>query len=104
MEHFQITLSNSANADIRPPVLCGVVSSGNLEVLVMRGDSNGTCTVDVNTSAIGFREIWQAVLADFNDRHALGGLKIAINDAGATPAVVSLRLRQAYESGRSENR
>lgn len=102
MEHFQITLSNSARADIRQPVLCGVVSSGNLEVLMMQSDSGGICTVDVNTSAVGFRDVWQAVLADFNERHALGGMKIAINDAGATPAVVSLRLRQAYESTRSE--
>lgn len=104
MEHFQITLSNAASAAIQQPVLCGVVSSGNLEVLMMPGDSKGTCTIDISTSAVGFRDIWQAVLADFNDSHALGGMKIAINDAGATPAVVSLRLRQAYESSRSESR
>lgn len=104
MEHFQIKLSAPAAADIRHPVICGVVSSGNLEVLMTQGVGNDSCTVDIHTSAVGFRDIWQAVLADFNDSHALGGMQIAINDAGATPAVVSLRLRQAYESGRSDSR
>lgn len=39
-----------------------------------------------------------AVLADAVARHAAGGLALAINDAGATPAVVSLRLDQALEA------
>ena len=30
------------------------------------------------------------------------GLRIAINDAGATPAVVSLRLSQAFEDSTGE--
>jgi malonate decarboxylase delta subunit len=35
------------------------------------------------------------VLGDFHERHPLAGVRIAINDMGATPAVVSLRLDQA---------
>jgi malonate decarboxylase delta subunit len=35
------------------------------------------------------------VLADFHERHPLGGIHISINDMGATPAVVGLRLGQA---------
>jgi malonate decarboxylase delta subunit len=35
------------------------------------------------------------VLADFHERHPLGGIRISINDMGATPAVVGLRLGQA---------
>lgn len=78
--------------------ICGVVSSGNLEVLVEPISTIDACEIVVNTSAHGFRDIWQAVLGDFAMRHAAGGLKLSINDAGATPAVVSLRLDQAFET------
>ncbi|TMG99639.1 MAG: malonate decarboxylase acyl carrier protein, partial [Betaproteobacteria bacterium] len=33
----------------------------------------------------------------FFERHRVGGIRISINDAGATPAIVSLRLDQAIE-------
>jgi malonate decarboxylase delta subunit len=77
------------------PVLVGVVGSGNLEVLVEANADAGRCRVDVETSARGFEPIWSAVLADFHERHGLAGVRISINDMGATPAVVSLRLDQA---------
>lgn len=80
-----------------PPVLVGVVSSGNLEVLVEPIDLPGRCRVSVSTSATGFEAIWEAVVRDFAARHALSGLSVSVNDAGATPAVVSLRLDQAVE-------
>jgi len=76
------------------PVLVGVVGSGNLEVLLEPADPP-RCRVHVETSARGFGSIWQAVLDDFHARHALAGVSISINDMGATPAVVSLRLDQA---------
>ncbi|MGA0612782.1 malonate decarboxylase acyl carrier protein [Caldimonas sp. KR1-144] len=76
------------------PVLVGVVGSGNLEVLLEPG-SAPHCRVHVETSARGFGPIWQAVLDDFQARHDLAGVQVSINDMGATPAVVSLRLDQA---------
>jgi malonate decarboxylase delta subunit len=82
------------------PMLVGVVASGNLEILVEPGPA-GTCRVDIDTSARGFGDVWEAVLRDFHDRHALSGLSLAIHDMGATPAVVSLRLDQAISSLRS---
>lgn len=98
MEQFTLTLPSKARAqNIVRPKVCGVVSSGNLEILVEQNPSDETCTIEVNTSAHGFRDIWEAVLNDFARRHAAGGLSLAINDAGATPAVVSLRLDQAFE-------
>ena len=75
-------------------VLVGVVGSGNLEVMVEPVAGSG-CTVEVETSARGFRPIWAAVLQDFHDQARPAGLRLSINDMGATPAVVSLRLRQA---------
>ena len=81
----------------RPAVVVGVVASGNLEVLVEPGRAAGRCHVEVATSADGFREIWEAVLRDFAARRAVAGLSLSVNDAGATPAVVTLRLEQAVE-------
>jgi len=77
-----------------PPVLVGVVGSGNLEVLLEAIDDKG-CAVRIETSARGFGPIWQAVIQDFHARHPMVGVRVSINDMGATPAVVSLRLDQA---------
>jgi malonate decarboxylase delta subunit len=79
------------------PVLVGVVGSGNLEVLLEPDAAlqAARCSVDVETSARGFAPIWEAVLGDFHARHRLVRVRVSINDMGATPAVVSLRLDQA---------
>ncbi len=98
MEKFTLKLpSPAASQEIKSSGICGVVSSGNLEILVESTSNKESCTVIVNTSAHGFRDIWEAVLHDFALRHSAGGLGFTINDAGATPAVVSLRLDQAFE-------
>jgi malonate decarboxylase delta subunit len=76
------------------PVLVGVVGSGNLEVMVEAAPGT-ELAIHIETSARGFGAIWEAVVHDFHDRHPLGGLRVSINDMGATPAVVSLRLDQA---------
>lgn len=88
--------SGAAPGALRPPVVVGVVASGNLEVLVEPGEGGG-CHVEVATSADGFGEIWAAVLQDFAARRPIAGLALSVNDAGATPAVVTLRLDQAVE-------
>lgn len=74
--------------------LCGVVASGNLEVVIGAGAAAGFCEVSVTTPARGFGPVWQAVLGEFAADNPAGGTRIAINDMGATPAVVSLRLGQ----------
>lgn len=103
MENFTLTLpSASLPQHIVRASICGVVSSGNLEILVEPASASDACKIVVNTSAHGFRDIWEAVLNDFARRHHAGGLSISINDAGATPAVVSLRLDQAFESCRGD--
>lgn len=76
------------------PLLVGVVGSGNLEVLAQPVVGDG-CEFLVETSARGFTATWQAVLADFHARYPLAGVRLSINDMGATPAVVTLRLQQA---------
>ena len=79
-------------------VLVGVLASGNLEVLLEPAAQDGAMTVHVVTAAQGFGTIWQAVIGDFARRHPLRDVRVSINDAGATPAVVSLRLDQAGET------
>ncbi len=79
-------------------VLVGVLASGNLEVLLEPAALDGAMTVRIITAAQGFGSVWQAVITDFARRHPLRDVRISINDAGATPAVVSLRLDQAAET------
>jgi malonate decarboxylase delta subunit len=78
----------------RRQALVGVVASGNLEILLERCLAADQCQVEVATSLNGFGPIWSAVIADFVTRGRTGGLRISINDAGARPDTVTLRLAQ----------
>jgi len=95
LETLQFLSPGDRPAGAFAPVLVGVVGSGNLEVMLEAATDRDDCAVRVETSARGFGPIWQAVMDDFHARHPLGGLRVSINDMGATPAVVSLRLDQA---------
>jgi malonate decarboxylase delta subunit len=74
--------------------LIGVVASGNMEALFERVLGEGQCQIDVVTSIAGFGEVWSAVIADFVERYSPGGIRISINDGGARPDTVALRLAQ----------
>ena len=78
----------------KPSALVGVVASGNLEVLVERVLPPTECTIEIATTAHGFGDVWGAVVDDFVARYAPGGLRMSINDGGARPDTVSLRLAQ----------
>jgi malonate decarboxylase acyl carrier protein len=91
--HFDLAAPNVARGT-RRMALVGVVASGNLEVLLERDAPTGRCVIEVSTAAHGFEALWQAVTADFVARRAAGGLRISINDGGARPDTVSLRLAQ----------
>jgi malonate decarboxylase delta subunit len=75
--------------------IIGVVASGNLEVLVERNLPDTECEVAISTSVKGFGAVWNAVVTDFVQRRTPGGLKLSINDGGARPDTVALRLAQA---------
>ncbi|MEI9888869.1 MAG: malonate decarboxylase acyl carrier protein [Rhizomicrobium sp.] len=79
----------------KPMAIIGVVASGNLEVLAERVLPVSECRVEIKTAAEGFGDVWQAVIADFVARYSPGGVKFSINDGGARPDTVSLRLAQA---------
>lgn len=78
--------------------IVGVVASGNLEVLAERVLPDNECEVDISTAAEGFGEVWQAVVADFVERRASGGVRLSVNDGGARPDMVALRLAQAVRA------
>ena len=77
----------------------GVVGSGDLEVL-LEPSPDPQAHVSVTTSVDGFGAVWKNVLDRFFTRFE-GAAKIEINDFGATPGVVMLRLEQAVEALRA---
>ncbi len=82
----------------QPWALAGVVGSGNLEVLLERGARpSDKMECHVETSLPGYKASWLAALADFARNYPAGGTKVTINDQGAPPVLVNLRLRQAYD-------
>jgi malonate decarboxylase delta subunit len=77
----------------------GVVGSGDLEVL-MEPSGKSTAEVRVRTSVDGYTQVWKDVLDRFFARFDRAA-SIEINDFGATPGTVTLRLEQAAEEVRS---
>jgi malonate decarboxylase delta subunit len=82
----------------RHMALIGVVGSGDLEVLAERVLADTECQLEIRTAAEGFGALWEAVVADFVARYSPGGLRLSINDGGARPDTVALRLAQAVRS------
>lgn len=94
MEQLQFEFAAGAPAASR--ALAGVVSSGDLEVMLEPG-SGGLTTVMVNTSVNGFGQVWKALLERVFDATVLPAARIEIHDSGATPGVVRMRIEQAFE-------
>lgn len=101
MEQLQFQVPSRAQSQRRDPVLVGVVGSGNCEVLLEATSADALCAATIHTAAHGFADIWRRVIEDFATRRNAGGLRVEINDVGATPAVVTLRLYQAIEAWES---
>ncbi|AVK62096.1 malonate decarboxylase acyl carrier protein [Lactobacillus sp. CBA3605] len=81
---------------ISRPVHVGVVASGDLEV-ILKPITGTTTEVAVVTGSDGFKTVWGNVLTRFFARYPITAT-IEINDFGATPGVVNLRLTQAMEA------
>jgi malonate decarboxylase delta subunit len=97
METLNYRFEQGSRRMASSPQIVGVVGSGNLEVLIESAPLDGACCIEIQTAAVGFGPIWQAVMQDFQQRWQLADTRISINDMGATPAVVSLRLDQAVQ-------
>jgi len=103
MESFQVRgTANRRAVGQRKQAITGVNASGNLEILTERVLPDHECLVEVTTAVTGFRPIWEAVIVEFFTRSSPGGLRFSINDGGARPDTVSLRLMQSVRLMESE--
>jgi malonate decarboxylase delta subunit len=95
METFTIKLTAEHRLEgERKSGIVGVVASGNLEALFERTLPGNDVEVEISTPITGFGEIWRLVVADVVKRTSPGGMRVSINDGGARPDVVTLRLLQ----------
>ena len=102
MEH--LTFDYPAQRAVTTRAHVGVVGSGDLEVLLSPAPAAAPASgpalaahVVVRTSVDGYSHIWKSVLDRFFTRYD-GAAQIEINDFGATPGVVALRLAEAIEA------
>jgi len=99
----KLTYTFAAGAPAAGRAVTGVVSSGDLEVLLEPGDA-GTTTVAVQTSVDGYGGNWTALLERVLGPGTLPAARIEINDNGATPGVVRMRIEQAFEEQGRDNK
>ena len=85
-----------ANSALTETVHVGVVGSGDLEILLSPASDPHATSVSVRTSVDGFDTVWRRVLDHFFTTNEIA-CDVEINDFGATPGMVSLRLAQAFE-------
>ncbi|GAC1404356.1 MAG: malonate decarboxylase acyl carrier protein [Candidatus Velthaea sp.] len=91
-----IVVERPGGTPVRGRAHVGVVASGNLEVLCE--PPSGACArIVVSTTVDGFERVWRTTLERFLERHAVAA-NFEINDFGATPATVTLRLEQVLEA------
>lgn len=84
-----------ANKPIQSKTHIGVVGSGDLEILMEPIEGNET-VVEIRTGITGYADTWERVIERFMAQQQILA-SIKINDFGATPGVVSIRLAQAVE-------
>jgi len=94
------TVKFSATEAVTRRAHVGVVASGDMEVLLE--PMEGGAEVRVLTMVSGHRKIWEAVLGRFFERYPYS-VAIDINDHGATPGLVWLRLEQGLELALQES-
>lgn len=94
MEAFSFKYELSGKSIRGKRMVCGVVGSGNLEVIV---EENTITEFNIVTAVENYQATWKLVIDDFVNDYNPVNLKFTINDNGSTPATVALRLRQAFE-------
>ncbi len=96
----KLTFEYAATKPIAQRAYVGVVGSGDLEIL-MEPSKKQKSYVVVKTRFDGYGEIWKNILNRFFDSNNIIA-NIEINDFGATPGVVTMRLLQALEVSSNE--
>jgi malonate decarboxylase delta subunit len=59
--------------------------------------------IEIRTGCCGFGETWKHVMERFFRTHDVAA-SIRVNDFGATPGIVAMRLAQALEVGQSDEK
>jgi malonate decarboxylase delta subunit len=95
-----IVLEFPAREPAQSRAVAGVVASGDLEVLLEASEAHRT-VVNITTSVDGKARVWEAVLERIFGDGSLPAAKLEINDSGATPAVVQMRIGQVLEQVQS---
>lgn len=95
MEEFRYTY-NTATA-IPKRAHTGVVGSGDAEILM---EPSHIGEVFIKTNVEGFQKTWEEVVQRFMSAYDVRA-SIHIHDFGATPGVIGLRLKQAFEEASS---
>lgn len=98
MDTYHYTLNLPQKLSSASCIKVGVAGSGNVEIIIKAHAESSLTQVTVNTTVSGFKATWDAVIERYAEEYPYAGLQITLNDAGATPPVVSLRLRQALET------
>ncbi|WP_321340988.1 malonate decarboxylase acyl carrier protein [Breoghania sp.] len=93
---------DAGTKSVDAPTHFGVVGSGDMEVIMEPKDLKGAVAVKIVTPVSGFDELWKRVIETFASETMLGDVQLEINDNNATPAVVLLRLRQAFAEATSD--
>lgn len=93
LEH--LTYEYSATKKLKKRAHVGVVGSGNLEVIIEPRDDD-KISIEVRTGISGFNQTWNELIERFFQENDYAAT-IYINDFGATPGVVQIRLYQAIE-------
>ncbi|EGQ26317.1 malonate decarboxylase delta subunit [Sporosarcina newyorkensis 2681] len=91
----KLTYTFAANRPIQCKTHVGVVGSGDLEILLEPTEAQET-VVEIRTGITGYSDTWKRVIERFMAQQQILA-SIKINDFGATPGVVSIRLAQAAE-------
>ena len=95
MQTLAFTFPAAAPAHGR--ALAGVVASGDLEVL-QEPAADRHISIEVTTSVEGMERTWAALFARLFAEPTRPAVRLRINDSGATPGVVSLRIAQAFDA------
>jgi len=90
-----LTMKYKATKSVARRAYVGVVGSGDLEIL-LEPTKGQIASVVVRTRFDGYGEIWKSILDKFFTVNDIAA-NIEINDFGATPGMVSMRLMQALE-------
>ncbi len=96
MEKVTLTLPAPKKLNQKVQLQNGVVSSGDLEVVFESSDAD-VLTVIIKSSVDNSAERWKALFSRIGQFNKIPAGRMLINDFGASPGVVRLRVEQVLD-------